>query len=123
MRLRALIGPAALLAIGAGVFLFTHEGGAAASYYAQGIHDDELFLKTEEDNDYQRAIANLKQAVILDPNNATYFYGLGTAYAHGGEFKEARDCFIMALVLRPDFKAAQNNLEIVAAELAEREKK
>jgi Flp pilus assembly protein TadD len=60
---------------------------------------------------YPEALAAFQKATRLDPGNADILNDLGSTLAMLGRWQEAETAFREALRLRPEFPAAQRNLE------------
>lgn len=60
------------------------------------------------------AIGPFEAAIARDPENPTFRYHVGLAYAETGDVVRARDAFEMALKLRPDFADAKRELALAA---------
>jgi len=71
--------------------------GCGATYYGKG----KAFL---EEDDYERAIENLHQAVTQDPKKAENWRELGVAYYKKGEYGKALDALKQANLIKPDPK-------------------
>ncbi|MGI4847905.1 MAG: tetratricopeptide repeat protein, partial [Janthinobacterium lividum] len=63
------------------------------------------------------AIANLHQALVLDPASAIAYNNLGTLLQAQGNFPAAMESYIQALDNKPDYASAYNNLGSAAHEL------
>ena len=59
--------------------------------------------------EYDRAIADLDQAIALHPDLAMAYSNRGIAYAHKGEYDQAIEDFDQAIELQPDYAQAYNN--------------
>jgi len=59
--------------------------------------------------DYERAIADLNEAIRLDPKSAVAYNNRGSAYAFQGDIDRAIADFSEAIRLDPKFAAAYNN--------------
>ena len=57
------------------------------------------------------AIAPLEKAVAKDPGNVLFRHHLGLALTAGGDRARAREAFLAALKIQPDFKDAQQQLK------------
>jgi tetratricopeptide (TPR) repeat protein len=71
--------------------------GCGATYYGKG----KAYLAEE---DYDRAIENLHQAVTQDPKKAENWRELGVAYYKKGEYGKALDALKQANLIKPDHK-------------------
>jgi protein O-GlcNAc transferase len=56
------------------------------------------------------AIAKMKQATALDPRNAEFQNDLGTLYAQGADWPDAKTAFSAAVLARPDLASAHLRL-------------
>ena len=61
---------------------------------------------------YKEALADFRQAQILDPNAAEIENNIGVTLSQMGKRKEAHKYFEKALALNPDYDAARFNLAI-----------
>lgn len=66
-----------------------------------------------EINDYLNSITYYKSGIALAPYDASLYNNLGVAYLKLKEYKKAKEAFIKALTLRPDFPEAKKNLKLV----------
>lgn len=71
------------------------------------ITETNLYLNTKQN---EKAIENLKQAVITDPDNATIHYAVGASYDLMGNKAEAEKAYIKATELNPQHFDANYNL-------------
>ena len=67
-------------------------------------------LLSKRTADLQDAIRHFKKAIELDPNYASAYNGLGTAYGKAGEGDAAISCWEKAVELKPDFGFPLYNL-------------
>lgn len=64
------------------------------------------------------AIAVLKKALELEPNNSVAYYNMGNAYkVHLKDYKSASDCYNKALELKPNFLEAWDMLGVCRTHL------
>lgn len=84
---------------------------AAARYLRSKIYTD------QKKNDL--ALAELKEAVRLDPKNYLYAYELGKMYYLQRRFEEARQCFTTVNKLAPKFEPAFFNLGLTDKALSD----
>jgi tetratricopeptide (TPR) repeat protein len=61
------------------------------------------------------AIPPLKMSAEKDPDNATYRYHLGLAYASAGDSVQARQSLARALALKPDFRGAEDARHVLGS--------
>jgi len=61
--------------------------------------------------DYDRALVDYDQAILLNPNLAEAFNNRGYVYFLMGDMAKAIADFEAALKLEPDYTSARNNLE------------
>ncbi len=82
-----------------------------------------------ERGDYEKALAEYRRALELEPDSPLLWSNLGMAYLHMQSYEEAIGPLRQALELRPDFEAALSNLGVAytylgrleeAAEIIER---
>lgn len=66
----------------------------------------ERALYWQDKNELQSALADLKSALLLDTNNANYFYTLGELYFGIGAFDEADEVLGLATVKNPQLAKA-----------------
>lgn len=69
-------------------------------------------------NRYLEAYREFKQAIEVDPNYAEAYYNLGRVYKAQGFIKEALVEFQLALRIKPDYTAAQRELDALSQSLA-----
>jgi YD repeat-containing protein len=81
---------------------------SAPSFYEQGV----AHLKFGRN---QEALASLKQAINLDPNDGRAYAKLGLAYAATGQHKEALAAFKLAAKLKPDAMDTEANYRMAEA--------
>ncbi len=65
------------------------------------------------DGDLTRAEAAFRQAISINPANATAHNHLGIIYRHGGRFSEAEKSYLSAIEQQPDYANAYLNLGIL----------
>jgi Flp pilus assembly protein TadD len=65
---------------------------------------------------FQEAEQEYEKILLLDPNNATAHNDFGVALSRLGKLDEAIEHFKEALKIRPDYKLAKTNLDIILAE-------
>ncbi len=71
----------------------------------------------ESDENKNLALDNFKKAIALAPMEARNYYYLGVIYKNMNDIKRARDCFVKALALKPDFKQAEMQLKAIGGGL------
>lgn len=71
----------------------------------------------ESDLNKNLALDNFKKAIALAPKEARNYYYLGVIYKNMNDIKKARDCFVKALTLKPDFKQAEMQLKSIGGGL------
>ena len=64
----------------------------------------------------EAAVWDLRQAVMLDPEDWVAFYWLGRAYARVGDHASARASYSRVLLLNPDYPPAVRQLRTLDAE-------
>ena len=96
MRMR-LIGAA----ICVGIVLMLGGCGKADKFYTNG---QEAFSKGE----YENALSYFSQALEKNPNKAEYYIEQGYAYIALGQYEEAREAFLSAIVER-DLEITRKN--------------
>lgn len=72
-----------------------------------------MALLSKKTADLQDAIRHFKKAIELDPNYASAYNGLGTAYGKAGQGDAAISCWEKAVELRPDFGFPLYNLGMI----------
>ncbi len=73
---------------------------------------DETTGKESEENK-NLALDNFKKAIALAPREARNYYYLGVIYKNMNDIRKARECFVKALTLKPDFKQAEMQLKAI----------
>jgi Flp pilus assembly protein TadD/V8-like Glu-specific endopeptidase len=73
----------------------------------------------EKNNDYRGVLADLEQAVKIDPKFARGYYGIGTARARLGDNRGAIADYERAIQLNPNFANAYDNRGIARARLGD----
>lgn len=81
--------------------------GIGLLYAAQA---DETTGEEAEEN-VNLALDSFKKAIALAPKEPRNYYYLGVIYKNMNDLKKARDCFVKALALKPDFKQAEMQLK------------
>ena len=71
------------------------------------ITETNIFLSTKEND---KAMANLEEAIVTDPENPTIHYAVGVNYAIMGNVKDAERSYLKAVELRSDYFEANYNL-------------
>jgi len=66
---------------------------------------------SEYEENKNLALDSFKKAIALAPKEARNYYYLGVIYKNVNDIKKARDCFVKALQLNPDFKQAEMQLK------------
>ena len=61
--------------------------------------------------DYDRALADINQAIKLEPNDANWYDSRGEVYLNKGDYDRAIAEYERALQIRPNFTNAQEMLE------------
>jgi len=59
---------------------------------------------------YNEAITGLKSAIVLEPNNAGFYYNLGIAYEKTKDYADAETAYRKAVDLKPDYLDAQYSI-------------
>jgi Flp pilus assembly protein TadD len=78
----------------------------AIAYYDRG-------LSYTAKQDYENAIADLTEAISLNPDDKNYYDERGVAYQSTNRNSEATADYRAALGIDPDDDMAQNNLEVM----------
>jgi tetratricopeptide (TPR) repeat protein len=76
----------------------------------------------QSQGDYDRAIADLTQAITLKPNFEQAYNNRGVAYFHKQDYAHAISDFNEALLIRPQYATAQLNRGRAYAANGERDK-
>ena len=71
------------------------------------ISETNIFLSTKEND---KAMANLAEAIVTDPENPTIHYAVGVNYALMGNVKDAERSYLKAVDLKSDYFEANYNL-------------
>ena len=71
------------------------------------IAETNIFLSTKQND---KAMANLAEAIVTDPENPTIHYAVGVNYAVMGNVKDAERSYMKAVELKPDYFEANYNL-------------
>lgn len=79
----------------------------STSYYNFYLIQASNFLK---ENDFQKAMVQLKKALALEPNSSKAYNLLGIAYFQSKNYKMAKPSFEKAISISPSYAAAYNNL-------------
>jgi superkiller protein 3 len=66
---------------------------------AQGAYDEAV--KLQQATKYDEAIASYKKAIAAAPNEASYYYGMGTAFQAKGDFDGALENYKKAAAMNP----------------------
>ena len=69
---------------------------------------------------WDETIASYRQAIELDPKNATAHNNLGVALSRKGQLDEAIACFRKAVELAPKNATVQKNLDMALAKKAQK---
>ena len=100
--------------------------GEVISYYpdsSAAIPDGELYLsiaQTENASNLERGTLRLRQAMEkYKPENATFYFAMGSAYAKSEKNKEAVPWFEEAIRRRPDYQQALRGLALTLAALGD----
>ena len=64
-------------------------------------------IKSRKDGDYDRAIAHVKKAISLQPQDEHLYYNLARINIERSDWEEACSAIDMALVIDPDFEAGK----------------
>ncbi len=86
-----------------------HQRNLAIAYAGRGVAYYNRGTAYADNGDYDRAIADLDQAIRLDPNDATTYANRGGAYGRKGEHDRAIADFDQAIRLKPDYLIAYGN--------------
>ncbi|MBK6345441.1 MAG: tetratricopeptide repeat protein [Bacteroidales bacterium] len=71
------------------------------------IQETNIYLFSKQND---KAMANLKEAIVTDPNNPTIHYAVGVNYASMNNLEEAEKSYLAAIQLKPDYFEANYNL-------------
>lgn len=71
------------------------------------IAETNIFLATKEND---KALANLEEAIVTDPENPTIHYAVGVNYAVMGNVVDAERSYLKAVELKSDYFEANYNL-------------
>ncbi len=71
------------------------------------ITETNIFLATKEN---AKAMANLEEAIVTDPENPSIHYAVGVTYALMGNVKDAERSYLKAVELKSDLFEANYNL-------------
>ncbi len=71
------------------------------------IAETNIFLSTKQNN---KAMANLEEAIVTDPENPTIHYAVGVNYALMGNVEDAERSYLKAVELKADYFEANYNL-------------
>lgn len=88
----------------------TSSSGRTASYHYQ------MGMSNLEERNYTAALVDLTEAEKLDPDNAELEYNLGRALTGKRRLDLAEQKFLRALVLRPNYSVARNDLGVLYME-------
>lgn len=80
---------------------------AAAQYY------NNLGIDALLDNDLPSALARLKQALEIDPNQAFLWSNLGVIYSRAGQLEDAEWAYLAALEMNSTETVAASNLHLI----------
>jgi Flp pilus assembly protein TadD len=69
-----------------------------------------IFLDTKNEQELQKAIANYKKAVEINPENAVAYNGLGAAYRQVGDMDKAIEAWERSLAIDPEYGLPLYNL-------------
>lgn len=95
-------------------FALAHfELGMAYRSQADKLHSDPI-LKQQHDEEYEKAIAHLKEATRLLPDDEENIATLGGTYRRYGKYQDALDCYNRALRLNPDSSYALGNVALLS---------
>jgi len=64
-------------------------------------------IKSRKDGDYDRAIAHVKKAISIQPQDEHLYYNLARIYIEQNDWKEADSAIDLALTIDPDFEAGK----------------
>ncbi|MCG8564198.1 MAG: tetratricopeptide repeat protein [Desulfobacterales bacterium] len=113
-----------------GCYRFNHRATKARAGFAEGYGNMAFVLwqlvdgknEKEEDEKVDKAIKNLKKAIIHNKNFVQAYVTLGTAYFMKGLVAEGIKANQQALEVAPDFPIAHNNLAVAFLEQEEFDK-
>ncbi|MDY0102612.1 MAG: tetratricopeptide repeat protein [Lentimicrobium sp.] len=71
------------------------------------ISETNYFLSSKQSD---KAMANLEEAIVTDPENPTIHYAVGVTYAVMGKVEDAEKSYMKAAELKPDYFEANYNL-------------
>ena len=110
-----------------GCFRFNKQATKARAGFAEGYANMAFVLlqlvdgksAKEDEEKTDKAIKNLKKAIIHNKNFVQAYTTLGTAYFMKGLFEEGVKANLQALSVEPKFPIAHNNLAVAYLELKE----
>ena len=95
-------------------FALAHfELGIAYRSQADKLYADPA-SKQQHDEEYEKAIQHLKEAVRLLPDDEENIATLGGTYRRYGKYQDALDCYNQALKLNPDSSYALGNVALLS---------
>jgi tetratricopeptide (TPR) repeat protein len=71
------------------------------------IQETNIYLASRQND---KAMANLKEAIVTDPTNPTIHYAVGVNYFTMNNVEEAEKSYLAAIALKPDYFEANYNL-------------
>ncbi len=92
---------------------------AAQQKESQEASDDfAMAIKLQQDNKFTDAIDQYKKSIAISPNDASYWYSLGTCYQANNNVDEALQCYSKAVQLNakePQYKQVLQALQLTKA--------
>lgn len=90
---------------------FSKLSNSAALFEVENKHVfNEFGIELRKRRMFEEAIMNYLKSISIDPNDEVLYYNLGRAYFEKGEYEKSVDQFKRALMIKPDFKEAEQFL-------------
>ena len=91
----------------------------AIEKFSQAVNEDQTFAEARNQRaiayylteQYGKSIADCMQAMVLMPQHFGAMAGMGHCYAHRGEWKQARQCYRLALAIHPRLDGVETSLD------------
>jgi len=107
------------------IFLLLEKGDFSSAQELMG-EDEELRsrlvdlynsmgIKSRKDGDYDRAIAHVKKAISIQPQDEHLYYNLARVHIERNDWEEAGNAVDMALTIDPDFEAGEKLKSYITA--------
>ncbi len=102
----------------ASIYMEKGDTATAITYLTEGRqkHPEDFNMLIAETNYFltsrqnDKAMANLEEAIVTDPENPTIHYAVGVTYAVMGNVNDAEKSYLKAVELKPDYFEANYNL-------------